>query len=127
MTSIPNDRHYTSHHVWLKPDGDQLVIGITEHAQEALGDIEAIDLPAVGSTITAGAMCGSLESAKTVSDLVAPISAEVIAHNEEVIANPLLANDEPYGDGWLFRLSKISDDAMSALLDAGAYAELITA
>lgn len=123
--SVPNDRRYSPHHVWVMPEGNQWISGITEHAQEALGTIETIELPTVGQTLVGGKCCGSIESLKTVSDLIAPLSAAVIAHNEACVTEPTLVNDQPYADGWLLRLSEVDGEHFAQLLDAKAYTRLI--
>ena len=123
--NLPNDRRYTPDHVWVRPEGDHLVVGITEHAQEALGSIEMIDLPVVGSTLSAHRACGSVESLKTVSDLVAPLDARVAGHNATVCDDPGMVNEQPYGDGWLMTLADFSPEALHSQLDADGYAQLI--
>lgn len=123
--SVPNDRHYTDAHVWLKEHDQGLMLGITEHAQTALGTVEALELPPLGSTIAAGTPCGSIESLKTLSDLIAPIDAEVIQHNADVISDPALVNDDPYEEGWLLILGKYNAQATQQLLAASAYHALI--
>lgn len=124
--SVPNDR-YSPNHVWIMPEGNQWISGITEHTQEALGTIETMALPAVGQTLVGGECCGSMESLKTVSDLIAPLSAAVTAHNESSETEPTLVNDQPYADGWLLRLSEVDGEHFAQLLDAEAYARFIDA
>ena len=120
----PDSLLYTSDHEWLRRDEarpDEAVIGITDFAQDQLGDVVYLDLPAAGDSISAGERFGEIESVKTVSDLYAPISGEVLAANGELEEQPELVNDSPYEDGWLIRL-RIADEAeLDGLLDAGAY------
>ena len=124
MTTIPDDLRYTSDHEWLRRNEgspDEAVIGITDFAQDQLGDVVYLDLPAEGDEIRAGERFGEIESVKTVSDLYAPISGEVLAANGELEEQPELVNDSPYDEGWLIRV-RISDESeLDDLLDAGAY------
>lgn len=119
--SIPGHLKYTPEHEWLDIDGDTARIGITRFATDALGDVVYIDLPAVGTTLTAGEASGEIESTKSVSDVYAPANGEVVEINQAVIDNPGLVNSSPYEEGWLFRMI-ISGH--SGLLDATAYAAL---
>lgn len=123
--SPPDDRRYTAEHVWVMPDGDELLLGVTEHAQEALGDINEIVLPAAGERLIADTCCGNLESVKTVSDVNAPLAATVIERNPLIDEDPELVNSQPYGDGWLLRLGDFDAGDYDKLLDAEAYAALI--
>ena len=123
--SLPHDRYYSSDHVWLARDGETRLLGITEHAQDALGQIESINLPAIGERLVADAICGTLESVKTVSDLVAPIAATVIEHNAAVASDPGIVNDEPFEGGWLVRLSEFAETGLTELLTSTEYAEMI--
>ena len=121
---VPGDLLYTSDHEWLRRDDaspGEAVVGITHFAQDQLGDVVYLDLPGVGASLTAGERFGEVESVKTVSDLYAPVSGEVVAANGELEEQPELVNDEPYGGGWLVRV-RIADEAeLDALLDADAY------
>lgn len=121
---IPEDLKYTAEHEWIRGvgGGDAPVrVGITDFAQDALGDIVFVQLPEVGTTITAGEGVGELESTKSVSDIYAPVTGEVSAVNEALDATPELVNSDPYGEGWLFEVS-VSDPASNdGLLDATAY------
>ena len=124
MTLYPQDLKYTSEHEWVRSPGEHagsVRVGITHFAQEALGDIVYAQLPEVGAQVTAGGACGELESHKSVSDVYAPISGEVVAVNSGLDATPGLANDEPYGSGWLFEIVPASPDELDGLLDAAAY------
>jgi len=119
---IPEDLRYTSEHEWLRDTADGTVVfGITHYAQDALGDIVYVDLPTVGTQITAGSSCGEVESTKSVSEIYAPISGEVIAVNATLADTPDVVNSDPYGDGWMIEV-RPSDEA--ATLDAAAYAAL---
>lgn len=123
--NIPNDRRYTSDHIWVKANDGCFVVGITENAQDALGMIEAIHLPPVGARLAAGAVCGSIESLKTASDLIAPLDGLVLTHNESTLSDPGKINTQPYGDGWLLTMSPASQSTFEELLDANAYARLV--
>ncbi len=124
MTTTPDDLLYTSDHEWLRrseASPDEAVIGITDFAQDQLGDVVYLDLPAAGDELSAGDRFGEIESVKTVSDLYAPISGEVLAANGELEEQPELVNDSPYEDGWLIRLRIADDSELDGLLDADAY------
>jgi glycine cleavage system H protein len=120
----PEDLKYTSEHEWLRTPGEHegaVRVGITDFAQDALGDIVYVSLPEVGATVSAGATCGELESTKSVSDVYAPVSGEVVAVNGGLDATPELVNDDPYGGGWLFEVVPSSAAELDDLLDAAAY------
>ena len=123
MTTIPDDLRYTSDHEWLRRDeaSDEAVIGITDFAQDQLGDVVYLDLPAEGDEVSAGDRFGEVESVKTVSDLYAPISGEVLASNGELEEQPELVNDSPYDEGWLIRVRIADESELDDLLDADAY------
>lgn len=125
---IREDLRYTADHEWLRrerEDSDEVTVGITEFAQEQLGDVVYLELLPVGTVLAAGAPCGEIESAKTVAELFAPVSGELIGANAELEARPELVNESPYDEGWIVRL-RISDPSeLDALLDAGAYRALI--
>nr|WP_141780629.1 glycine cleavage system protein GcvH [Nocardioides albertanoniae] len=124
MHVYPEDLKYTSEHEWLRNPGEtdgSVRVGITSFAQDALGDIVYVSLPAVGDTIKAGESCGELESTKSVSDIYAPISGEVVAANGSLDATPELVNDDPYGGGWLFEVVPADSGEVDGLLDAAAY------
>ena len=125
MAVIPDDLRYTAEHEWLRTEGDAIRVGITDYAQDALGDIVFVSLSEVGAQLTAGQAFGEVESTKSVSDVYAPVAGTVTARNEALEGTPELVNSDPYGEGWLIVLAP-SDDAASAssegLLDAEAYA-----
>lgn len=126
MSNVPAELKYSQEHEWLRLEDDgTYTVGITEHAQELLGDMVFVDLPDVGSTVGAGDDCAVAESVKAASDVYAPISGEIVAVNEELSDAPELVNSEPYEGGWMFRI-KASDAAeVAALLDASAYEALL--
>lgn len=101
MTEVPDDRHYTRSHEWARADGDRIVIGITDYAQDQLGDVVFVGLPDPGSEVRSGEPLGEVESTKSVSDIYSPVTGRVIERNVEVEARPELINSEPYADGWL--------------------------
>jgi glycine cleavage system H protein len=125
VSDIPADLRYTAEHEWVQRTGEDTVrVGITDFAQESLGDVVYIQLPDVGSDLTAGESFGEVESTKSVSDLYAPLSASVVAINAELEAKPQLVNSDPYGQGWLLELragGDTLDDGLAGLLDADAY------
>lgn len=120
----PDDLKYTTEHEWVRVPGEHegsVRIGITHFAQEALGDIVYVSLPEVGDTVEAGTTCGELESTKSVSDVYAPVSGEVVARNEALDATPELVNNDPYAGGWLFEVVSSDASQLDGLLDASAY------
>jgi glycine cleavage system H protein len=119
--SLPANLRYTEEHEWLEDRDDVVRIGITKHAADALGDIVYVQLPAVGEQIEAGQVCGELESTKSVSDLFAPVTGEVVAINEAVVDDPALVNAEPFDEGWLL---EVRATGTGAVLTAAQYAEL---
>lgn len=126
MSKIPDGLKYTAEHEWVSPgDAASLRIGITDHAQDALGDIVFVNLPAVGSSVIAGQACGEVESTKSVSDLYAPVSGVVAAVNEAVVTSPESINADPYGAGWLFDVTPADASDIHGLLDAAGYAQLL--
>lgn len=124
MSKIPDDLHYTESHEWVSSEEDGSVrIGISDHAQAALGDLVFVELPRVGEQVDQGDACAVVESVKAASDIYAPISGEVIAVNEALEDAPGLVNTDPYGDGWLFSIEPSDPAEIEDLLDAEAYAE----
>lgn len=121
--SIPHNLQYTSEHEWVRIEGDTAVVGITQYAADALGDVVYVDLPKAGSTIAAGAIVGEAESTKSVGELFAPVSGEIIEANQAVIDSPELVNSDPYGAGWLF---SVNVSSLGSLISADEYEDLIT-
>lgn len=121
----PDDRRYTTDHEWVRLDGDTAVIGITHFAQDQLGDVVYVDLPAAGAHISQGEVFGEVESTKSVSDLFAPISGTVAARNDALDDAPELVNQDCWGEGWLVKVELEGEPDLSELLDAGGYAELL--
>lgn len=125
--NIPDNLKYTKDHEWIKVEGDEAVIGITEFAQKELGDIVFIEVETEGETLDAGEAFGTIEAVKTVSDMFMPVDGEVLEFNAELESNPEIVNKDPYGEGWIIRM-KVTDAAqLDELLDADAYKELIEA
>lgn len=120
--SLPAELLYTEEHEWLTDGGEVTRIGITQHAADALGDIVYAQLPDVGERIEAGQTCGELESTKSVSDLYAPVTGEVVAVNEDVVDDPAVVNSDPYGKGWLL---EVRATAKTAVLTAEQYQQFI--
>ena len=117
----PEDLHYTKDHEWVRQDGDALRVGVTDYAQDALGDIVFVTLPEAGSHVTEGEACGEIESTKSVSDVYAPVTGTVTERNEALDASPELVNSDPYGDGWMLAIRPDDASAVDGLLDAAAY------
>ena len=118
---LPTDLRYTSEHEWIRLDGDEGTVGITDFAQEQLGDVVYVELPEAGTQLVQGDTFGSVESVKAVSDLFAPVSGEVLERNESLLDAPELVNTSPYGDGWLLKLRVEELTQVDALLDAASY------
>ena len=120
----PDDLKYTTEHEWVRQSGEHegsVRIGITHYAQEALGDIVYVSLPAVGESVTSGSTCGELESTKSVSDIYAPVTGDVVAINDALDATPELVNNDPYAGGWLFEVTVADASQLADLLDAASY------
>jgi glycine cleavage system H protein len=120
--SVPEELQYTRSHEWVRTEGDTATIGITDHAQDELGDIVFVELPEVGATFDAGDSFGTVESVKAVSDLYAPVGGEVVEVNEALDGSPEKINEDPYGEGWIVKLS-VSDEG--DLLSASDYEQLL--
>ena len=118
---FPEDLHYTQEHEWLRVEGNDGVVGITDFAQDALGDVVFVELPPVGATFAQGQAFGVVESNKTVSDLFAPVAGRVAAVNHVLRDEPELVNRDPYGAGWMIRLVLTDREQVNRLLDADAY------
>jgi glycine cleavage system H protein len=124
---VPTDLRYTKDHEWVRVDGEEATVGITEYAAGQLGDIVFVELPDVGRALAQFAAFGVVESVKAVSDLFAPLSGEVVANNDALAGAPEHVNADPYGDGWMIRLKLTEPDEVGELLDAAAYDALIAA
>lgn len=128
MSDIPSELKYSKSHEWLRRSDDgTVVVGITDHAQDALGDIVFIDLPELETEVKAGEEFGVIESVKAASDLYSPISGEVVEVNEEAMEDPSIINRDPYGEGWILKVKIDDDGEMSQLMDSDDYAELLDA
>lgn len=126
MSSIPTELKYVDTHEWVREEGDGTVfVGITDHAQEQLGDVVFVELPEVGQALSAGAECAVVESVKAASDIYAPVPGEVVAVNEALADAPETLNGDPYGEGWMMQLRLADGADLSALLDADGYAASI--
>lgn len=125
MTNVPSELKYAKSHEWVRTEGDTATIGITDHAQHELTDVVFVELPAVGRQLKAGEACAVVESVKTASDVYSPVAGTVIAANQAVVDDPALANTDPYGKGWFYRVKLIKTDEPSPLVDAAAYKEMI--
>ena len=123
----PADLRYTAEHEWVAAESDDVVrIGITAYAQDALGDVVYVSLPAVGDTLEAGAACGEVESTKSVSDIYAPLAGEVVEVNAALDSSPELVNTDPYGQGWMYAVKLADAGALEGLLDVEAYRAQLT-
>lgn len=123
---IPEDLNYTAEHEWVRPaSGTLLRVGITDFAQDALGDIVFVTLPETGAQIQAGEPCGELESTKSVSDVYAPVTGTVTMVNSALDANPELVNSDPYGEGWMFEVEVSGAEVLDGLLDAAGYRAVV--
>lgn len=127
MSATPEDLKYTAEHEWVATAGSDTVvrIGITDYAQEALGDIVFVSLPDVGASYSAGDAMGEVESTKSVSDVFAPVAGTVSARNEALEAQPELMNSDPYGEGWIVEIELQDASALDSLLDASGYQQLL--
>jgi glycine cleavage system H protein len=122
---IPEHLRYTAEHEWVdRRDGDVVRVGITDFAQDALGDVVFVQLPEVGTQVRAGDVIGEVESTKSVSDVYAPVTGKIQSCNDELSESPELVNSDPYQAGWMFDIAVEDSDSLAALLDAGAYAKL---
>lgn len=121
---IPAELHYTSDHEWVRVEGTTVTIGITEYAQDALGDVVFVEMPDSGLTVAAGESFSEVESTKSVSDIYAPISGSVIEVNPVLESKPELLNSDPYGEGWICRIEVVNASELEALMDADAYRAL---
>ena len=125
--NIPGTLRYSEDHEWIKVDGDTAIIGITDHAQNELGDIVFVEVETVGETLEANEKFGTIEAVKTVSDLFLPVNGEIIDFNEDLDTEPELINTDPYGKGWIIKVKMSNPAEVDALLDAEAYKKFIGA
>lgn len=125
MTDAPNDLKFLSTHEWVSLEGDIATMGISDHAQGLLGDLVYVELPEVGSIVSAGDSCAVVESVKAASDVYAPVSGEVVENNAELEDSPEKINDDAFGDGWMYRVKMDDVNEMDALMDALSYGDLI--
>lgn len=123
--NFPNDVKYTKEHEWIRLEGDVAYVGITDYAQEQLGDIVFVDIQTVGETLAADEVFGTIEVVKTISDLFLPVAGEVLEQNGALEEQPELVNKDPYGEGWLIKLKPAADADFDSLLDAEEYKALI--
>lgn len=123
--NFPNDVKYTKEHEWIRLEGDVAYVGITDYAQEQLGDIVFVDIQTVGETLAADEVFGTIEVVKTISDLFLPVAGEVLEQNETLEEQPELVNKDPYGEGWLIKIKPAANADFDSLLDAEAYKTLI--
>ncbi len=121
---VPDDRRYSADHEWARPDGSRVRVGITDYAQDALGDVVFVDLPAVGTHVGAHDVLGEVESTKSVSEVYSPVAGTVVAVNDALGDAPQRLNDDPYGEGWLCEIEVEAPAALEGLLDSGAYRRL---
>ncbi len=127
MSNVPEDLYYTAEHEWVTaPDNNGVVrVGITDFAQDALGDVVYVQMPDSGSTVTASAVVGEVESTKSVSDIYAPVTGEVVTRNEALDSDPALINSDPYGDGWLFEIKVGDNSVVDELLSSSEYSQQV--
>lgn len=121
---VPDDLRYSTDHEWARADGNRVRVGITDYAQDALGDIVFVELPGVGTDVVAGGTLGEVESTKSVSEIYAPVGGTVVSVNGELADAPERLNSDPYGDGWLCEIETSGEGALDALLDAAGYRDL---
>jgi glycine cleavage system H protein len=128
MSKLRDDLKYNQSHEWVRDNGDGTVtVGITDHAQELLGDLVFVELPDLGKTVSSGGECGVVESVKAASDVYSPLSGEVVGVNEILSGSPEVINQDPYGDGWIFKLKPSDPAELDGLMDAAAYQALVEA
>lgn len=123
--NFPQDLKYTNEHEWIRVEGDMAYVGITDYAQEQLGDIVFVDIPTVGESLEANETFGTIEVVKTISDLFLPVAGEIVEQNESLEENPELVNKDPYGEGWLIKMKPANLKDIEDLLDAEAYKAVI--
>jgi len=126
MANYPSNLRYSSEHEWARAQGKAIVVGVTDHAQEALGDVVYVELPRVGDSVSAGKQFGVIESTKAVSELFAPVSGKVTKVNSALVDSPQTVNQDPYGTGWLIEVEASDVTQLDKLLDAAAYEKLVS-
>jgi glycine cleavage system H protein len=122
---VPEELRYTKEHEWVRLDGDLARVGITDFAQDALGDVVYVDVPEVGTEVTSGVPFGEVESTKSVSDVYAPVTGTVVDRNARLADTPQLMNEDPYGDGWMVVIRAADATEIAGLMDAAAYREVV--
>jgi glycine cleavage system H protein len=122
---VPEELRYSKDHEWARTDGDRIRVGITDFAQDALGDVVFVDLPAEGATVEAGGLLGEVESTKSVSEIYAPVAGQVVAVNAALSDAPETLNSDPYGEGWICEITPSDTTAVNGLLDAAGYRQLV--
>ena len=127
MANVPEDLHYSKDHEWVRVDGDQAIIGITDYAQNSLGDVVYVELPKAGDEFAANESFGSVESVKAVSEVFTPIAGTVVTINESLADEPESVNSDPYGDGWMVRLKMANPGEVDSLLTAAEYEDFTKA
>jgi glycine cleavage system H protein len=127
MSKVPSDLRYAKTHEWVRIAGEYATVGITDHAQHELTDIVFVELPKMGRTLKAGESCAVVESVKTASDIYTPVSGEITAINDAVVANPALVNTDPYGEGWFFKVKLTQPTEAEALQNAEDYTKQVNA
>lgn len=126
MSNIPSELKFTKTHEWVRLEDDgSITVGITDHAQELLGDIVFVELPEVNTAVNSGEDAGVVESVKAASDIYSPVSGEIIAINEELADTPEIINSDPYGTGWIFRVAPTDEGEVTELLDSDSYEDLV--
>ncbi len=123
--NFPSNVRYTNEHEWIRIEGEDAFVGITDYAQEQLGDIVFVDIPTVGEKLEKGEVFGTIEVVKTISDLFLPVNGEILEQNEELADQPELVNQDPYGKGWLIKIKPEDLSEIDGLLDAAEYKKLI--
>ena len=127
MANVPEDLHYSKDHEWVRVEGDSVVIGITDHAQDSLGDVVYVELPKTGEQFSANESFGSVESVKAVSEVFTPVAGEVVKINETLADEPEKVNTDPYGDGWMIRVRMSNPGEVDSLLTAAEYEDFTKA
>jgi glycine cleavage system H protein len=127
MANVPEELHYSKDHEWIRVDGDTGIVGITDHAQNSLGDVVYVELPRVGDSVTAHEAFGSVESVKAVSEIFTPVSGQVTEVNESLQDDPEKVNNDPYGDGWMVRIKMSNPGEVDGLLSAAEYEDFTKA